>query len=249
MTGGANYDLRLYNSSQTLLASSTRTSSSIDYISYNATYTGKYYVRIQAVSVSSTSYSCGFKVTKTCGVAGTSSTNSGYNRTSAKNYMDLYAITPNPSYNDYTGNGGDCTNFASQVVKAGGMATISGSSSSEACWYAYSETWKSATKFTNHWGTSSVGNGNKRAYSCQYFIGQDAINNYQTFIQNLKVGDIIQRCQQSDSSRVHTMIIYQKDTNNILMAQHTGNKKNVNLNNYLNTYKTSFFVVIRVKQG
>ena len=53
MSSGANYDLRLYNASKTLLASSTRVSSAIDFISHKATYTGKYYIRVEAKSVTS----------------------------------------------------------------------------------------------------------------------------------------------------------------------------------------------------
>lgn len=47
--------------------------------------------------------------------------NSFFNRTNAQNYIYNYTITPNPAYYDYTGYGGDCTNFVSQVLYAGGM--------------------------------------------------------------------------------------------------------------------------------
>ena len=247
-SNSANFDLRLYNSSQSQVASSTRSGTATDAIAYTSTYTGKYYIRITATSVPSSSASCKFKAIKACGISGTSSTNSSYNRTNAKTYMQSYTVNANPSYNDYTGDGGDCTNFVSQVVKAGGMANANGSISANTSWYAYSETWKSATKFTNHWGTNSVGSGNKRAYSCQYFHAQGALNNYQSFIQNIKVGDVIQICAKTDSARFHSLVVYEAITGDLKMSQHTSNQF-VNLSIVLNNYNKYFITVIRIKQG
>lgn len=247
MSPSTNYDLYLYNSSKSQVASSTRTGTSIDSIAYTSAYSGKYYIRVEAKSVSSASASCSFKAIKSCGVVGTSSTNSSYSRDNAETYMTNYTTTPNTStYNYY--DGADCTNYASQVVKAGGMANASGSTSAITSWYAYTETWKSATKFTNHWGTNSVGSGNKRAYSCQYFCAQGALNNYQSFIQNIKVGDVIQICRPNDSARTHSMVVYAKSSSDLTMSQHTSNMYR-SLATVLNQNKSKFFVVIRIKQN
>ncbi|MBU3114352.1 amidase domain-containing protein [Clostridium lacusfryxellense] len=46
-----------------------------------------------------------------------------YNRRSAVNYAVKYAVDPNENYKYFkfiNGNGGDCTNFVSQCLKAGG---------------------------------------------------------------------------------------------------------------------------------
>ncbi len=43
----------------------------------------------------------------------------GYNRRSAVNYANRWALSRNPDYYDYSNIGGDCTNFASQTVYAG----------------------------------------------------------------------------------------------------------------------------------
>lgn len=42
-----------------------------------------------------------------------------YNRRAAVDYANRWALSRNPAFYDYTGIGGDCTNFASQVVYAG----------------------------------------------------------------------------------------------------------------------------------
>ena len=42
-----------------------------------------------------------------------------YNRENAVNYAIQWALQRNPQYYDYSGLGGDCTNFASQVIYSG----------------------------------------------------------------------------------------------------------------------------------
>lgn len=42
-----------------------------------------------------------------------------YNRQDAVNYANRWALSRNPAYYDYSNIGGDCTNFASQVLYAG----------------------------------------------------------------------------------------------------------------------------------
>lgn len=43
-----------------------------------------------------------------------------YNRKAAYNYAQRWALDRNPKYYDFENLGGDCTNFASQVLRAGG---------------------------------------------------------------------------------------------------------------------------------
>ena len=44
-----------------------------------------------------------------------------YNRTKALNYSDKYVLSPNPNYVNLENYGGNCTNFTSQCLKAGGI--------------------------------------------------------------------------------------------------------------------------------
>ncbi|WP_099204825.1 amidase domain-containing protein [Scatolibacter rhodanostii] len=44
-----------------------------------------------------------------------------YNRTAAVDYAHRWAFKRNPAYMDFHGIGGDCTNFVSQCLKAGGL--------------------------------------------------------------------------------------------------------------------------------
>ena len=46
-----------------------------------------------------------------------------YNAQNAVNYAKRWALDRNPDYYDYSGMGGDCANFVSQCLIAGGFST------------------------------------------------------------------------------------------------------------------------------
>lgn len=57
-----------------------------------------------------------------------------YNPLAAVRYARKYALNYNPEYNSYGGIGGDCTNYISQCIKAGGIRTTN-------VWKPYSHPW------------------------------------------------------------------------------------------------------------
>ena len=57
-----------------------------------------------------------------------------YNRIAARDYAYKYWSSYNPAYTSYKGNGGDCANFVSQCLHAGGIHT-------DATWKADSVSW------------------------------------------------------------------------------------------------------------
>lgn len=57
-----------------------------------------------------------------------------YNRIAARDYAHKYWSSYNPAYTSYKGNGGDCANFVSQCLHAGGIPT-------DATWKADSVSW------------------------------------------------------------------------------------------------------------
>lgn len=59
---------------------------------------------------------------------------SKFNISDACNYAEKFALIFNPEYISYEKNGGDCTNFASQIVHAGGIKKTN-------TWTPYSNTW------------------------------------------------------------------------------------------------------------
>lgn len=156
--------------------------------------------------------------------------NSWYDRYNAYYYANTYWEDPNdPIYYDFTDIGGDCTNFASQVIRAGGMGITGypypGNYNS---WYYYdvntrSYSWTDAHWFRYYWG--NVNNqGNNAAYSYKIFTKTTALNNFNDeFYMPLYQGDVIQYAD-SNGLTGHTQIIYNYDEyGTMYIAQHTAN--------------------------
>lgn len=59
---------------------------------------------------------------------------SKFNIENACSYAEKFALVPNPEYISYEKNGGDCTNFASQILHAGGL-------NKTYTWTPYSNAW------------------------------------------------------------------------------------------------------------
>lgn len=60
--------------------------------------------------------------------------NSKFDILAACDYAEKFALTSNPSYKTFEGNGGDCTNFVSQIIHAGGISLTD-------IWKPYSNPW------------------------------------------------------------------------------------------------------------
>jgi hypothetical protein len=121
-------------------------------------------------------------------------TASGYDYKAMATYAEKYWRTYNPAYPDFNGQGagGDCTNFVSQSLKAGGWKHVPG--------YVYD--------YTRWFGTADI-----QSHS---FIG---VNEWSWFALNSKrvtslanvyqmdVGDVLQVDFDKDGSKDHTMIV------------------------------------------
>lgn len=59
---------------------------------------------------------------------------SNFNITKACNYAETFALKPNPDYKSFEGIGGDCTNFISQILYAGGFSQTK-------TWQPYTNPW------------------------------------------------------------------------------------------------------------
>lgn len=130
-----------------------------------------------------------------------------YNRSAAVTYAKKYALSGNPAWPDYSSYGGDCTNFASQVLNAGGIPQDKLGSYR---WYHTSPTDRSTS-----WTKSSD------LYS--YIIGNTAGIGYNgpqgRVIEKtqLEVGDII-FLDQTGGGYGHTMIVVDKTSNDVIVA-------------------------------
>lgn len=201
-----------------------------------------------------------------------STTNSNYNRASAKSYIESYVTTPNKSYAWFgTGtDGGDCTNFVSQVLKAGGMPFTSQSSSPTTNhWYYYNSswgtgrtaTWTGAHQFRQYWADVN-GVGNKKAYSFSAYSASELKTDNSKWLNVynvVKSGDIIQFVDGSGHT-YHSQVVhrtsYENGERKVSTAQHSvGERDNNphnryhNLRTYINGMSgTSRVCVIRIKR-
>lgn len=151
----------------------------------------------------------------------------GYSPTKAKDYAHKWAFSYNSAYNNYSSNGGDCTNFVSQCLEAGGLAQKkpssipSGTMNTTSYWYSVkpkvSTPWIRVTDFHSYWAPK-VPDGN--------YAGDTTVSN------NGNIGDVVQFRHAGTLTRWHTMIITKKDSNQVYLTGHTTNRKDYPISSY-----------------
>ena len=113
-----------------------------------------------------------------------------YDGKAAAKYALKYVYNHNPAYRYYGGDtGGDCTNFVSQALKAGGMTIDSRGYYNWQKWTKYSPSWQMAPDLEERFRRARYSNGRKVAK----FITGKEYGYYEVIgnISNIKVGDII----------------------------------------------------------
>lgn len=186
--------------------------------------------------------------------------NSQYNRSQAKTYAETYAVTPNSGYYDFTNDGGDCTNFVSQVLFHGGLPEFANVShtnySSQTAWYYdgpyipnRSYSWPHAHYFRYHW--ANVNNdGYNRAYEYKVYTIDGAINNFNQIYLDLWPGDIVQWVDAGGIT-YHSQVVHAYGSGELYVAQHTSNLKDVPLSQRLQVHagEAGWFVTYKIKQA
>lgn len=152
--------------------------------------------------------------------------NLSYDRNAAINYATNYAIKPNPAFRYflvYGNTGGDCTNFTSQCLNAGGAPMVF--SNKNPWWYNNKNT---SNPLDDSWSISwsVVGslywylktNNSKKLYGVK---GEEVPS-----ISMLQIGDMI-FYQNSNGVIAHSAIITSFYNNYPLISQHTPNALNI----------------------
>ncbi len=135
-----------------------------------------------------------------------------YNRRAAVDYARKWAIRRNPRFKDYENWGGNCTNFISQCINAGGIPMDDQGNNMMKQWYWYSDTrrtpsWTAAQPFYEY----LVNNNNSESDN----FGVYAV---ETTYDNLDLGDIVQLIR--DGRAYHTMIITDIVLNGLQVYDH-----------------------------
>lgn len=197
--------------------------------------------------------------------------NDSFQRVYAVDYAATYVNSSNPYYPYYSING-DCTNFVSQCLYAGGMPMIDNSSYDiRRQWYMYrivspkvlnyrnSDTWTVAHEFRYHWGNVN-GIGWDRCY--QYKIYSSAYNLiyddnlWNDLYYRCSGGDVIQYVYGPSDSRYgrtyHSQLVHRRSdpygTQKISMAQHsTDGWRNLRTESLHNSEPDTIICLIRIK--
>ncbi|SKC43658.1 amidase domain-containing protein [Maledivibacter halophilus] len=154
-----------------------------------------------------------------------------YNRLNAVNYARKWALKRNPNYTNFDEMGGDCSNFASQVIHAGDCPM----NYDKYGWY-----YEGINNRAPAW--TSV------KYLHKFLIKNKGVGPVaaEGDVTDIQVGDLIQLKFHSIEDFAHSLIVvdikYPKKIDNIFIATHTIDRIDYRLSNYM--YKELRFLHI-----
>ncbi|MDH6577082.1 amidase domain-containing protein [Kitasatospora sp. MAP5-34] len=136
-------------------------------------------------------------------------TGGGYNYAAMAAYAEKYWNHYNPAYPQFNGGAGDCTNFISQALKAGGWKNTPGVGSDYHTWWSNSPTQSWSWVGANEWSW--------------YALSSKRVSNLANVYQ-LGVGDILQMNFNRDGSKDHSMIVTYRSTSGMpYVTYHSNN--------------------------
>jgi hypothetical protein len=162
-------------------------------------------------------------------------TSGGNNYTAMAAYAQKYWSHYNPGYRQFNGAGGDCTNFISQSLKAGGWQFASGWASD------YDHTWwySASNPATQSWSWNGV---NEWSW---FALSSKRVTNLADVYQ-LGVGDILQMDFNADGSKDHSMIVtYRSASGMPYVTYHSTNTLNRSVASLVAAYPDALYYAYR----
>lgn len=152
-----------------------------------------------------------------------SMTRSGYNYSAMATYLETYWEDYNPAYRDFSNDGGDCTNFVSQALRAGGWEDKPG-------WYRSSENWwYNSLNQTWSWvNVDYLGSFARSSGRCTML----------TNVWYLAKGDFLQVQPVNSSSKVHSMMVSYRADGVPYFTYHSTNRFRRSMNQVLEDWGT-----------
>ncbi|WP_282794621.1 amidase domain-containing protein [Streptomyces sp. CC224B] len=123
-------------------------------------------------------------------------TGGAYDYSAMARYTEKYWRTYNTAYRQFNGAGGDCTNFVSQALKAGGWKSVPGTSSDYRNWWYDGARQSGSWVGVNEWAWFTL--SNRRAPNL-------------TNVYQLDVGDVLQVDFDRNGSKDHSMMVTYRD--------------------------------------
>ena len=154
----------------------------------------------------------------------------GYSYTAMAKYLEKYWSKYNPAYRNFTKNGGDCTNFVSQALRAGGWKDKPGwYRNANYWWYNKSnQTWSWTA--VDYWATFAKNSGRT-----------SILNN----VWSLRIGDVLQVRAKGSSQKNHTMMVSYVSNGTPYFTYHTSDRYRRSLNQVLKDWKGGTFYAYR----
>ncbi|GGW39146.1 hypothetical protein GCM10010503_14250 [Streptomyces lucensis JCM 4490] len=157
----------------------------------------------------------------------------GYDYQAMATYAAKYWKNYNPAYPDFNGQGagGDCTNFVSQALKAGGWKHVPGYTYDWHKWFGTADIQSDSFVGVNEFSWFAL--SSKRVTSLA--------NVYQ-----LDVGDVLQMDFNRDGSKDHSMIVTYRDRSGVpYVTYHSTNTYNRSVASLVASYPTAAFYAYR----
>ncbi|MER3462064.1 MAG: hypothetical protein C4342_03400, partial [Armatimonadota bacterium] len=131
----------------------------------------------------------------------------GYNYPAMAAYAETYWSSYNPSYRTFAERGGDCTNFVSQAMRAGGWTDVTGFYRDDNDW------WYNFLNQTWSW------------INVDYWYAFAALRSHRTYIlsqpESMLLADVLQADFTNDTSKDHTMIVSYRSSTQPYLTYHT----------------------------
>jgi hypothetical protein len=157
-------------------------------------------------------------------------TAAAYNYQAMADYAVRYVYNYNSAYRTFADVGGDCTNFISQALAAGGWGHVSGWYRDYRYWWynSLNETWSWIN--VDFWASFALHSG--RTYN---------LSN----VWSLGLSDILQMDFSANSSKDHSMIVTYRSSSMPYLTYHTSNTLNRSLQSLLDSYGGALYYAFR----
>ncbi|HBG7262686.1 TPA: amidase domain-containing protein [Clostridioides difficile] len=154
----------------------------------------------------------------------------GYNYNAMANYLEKYWKNYNTAYRSFKNKGGDCTNFVSQALRAGGWKDKLGLYTNANYWWYNSTNQSRSWTAVNYWATFA--RNSKRT----------------TMLKNVwscGVGDVLQVKPKNQSTKVHSMMVSYKKNGTPFFTYHSSDRYRRSLNQVLKDWAGGTFYAYR----
>ncbi|MBI0294136.1 amidase domain-containing protein [Streptomyces sp. PRKS01-29] len=154
-----------------------------------------------------------------------------YDYAAMASYAEKYWQNYNPAYRRFNEAGGDCTNFVSQSLKAGGWANKSGDAEDYRSWW-YDTSYQSTSWVgANEWSWFTLDAKRATNLANVYYMG---------------VGDVMQMDFDKDGSKDHTMIVTYRSSSGVpYLTYHSVNTYRKSVASIIASYPNSLYYAYR----